>query len=121
MSESKPRELVLSPGQYAFVQDATKGNIKVFVGPVVVNHTNQDVPIVFDDDTQQFRQVATLDEARRFSPVAPEGDYLILSNPAKEDRHPVEGQQSAADLSIGRSVNVPGPVMFALWPSQTIK
>lgn len=121
MSDMKPRELVLPPGQYAYVQDATKGNIKVFVGPVVVNQTNQDVPIVFNDNTQQFEQVATLDEARRFSPVAPEGDYLILSNPATKEEHPVEGQQSAANLSIGRSVNVPGPVMFALWPSQTVK
>lgn len=121
MESMKPRELVLSPGQYVYVQDAAKGNIKVFVGPVVVNQTNQDVPIVFDDETQQFRQVVTLEEARRFSPVAPEGDYLILANPAKTDTHPVEGQQSAADLSIGRSVNVPGPVMFALWPSQIVK
>lgn len=55
----------------------------------------------------------------RISPIAAEGFYVILRNPAKANKHPDEGSaQPSAELEIGRAIIVPGPATFALWPGQ---
>ncbi len=37
MAEERKRELVLPPGTHAFILDGTKGLVKLYVGPVVIN------------------------------------------------------------------------------------
>jgi major vault protein len=55
----------------------------------------------------------------RISPIAPEGFYIILRNPAKNNKHPEEGSaQPSAEQEIGRTIIVPGPATFGLWPGQ---
>jgi major vault protein len=101
------------------MQDVTKGQIKTFTGPTVINQTAQEVPVVYYPETGEFKRVGTLEEAVRKSAISVEGFYLILKNPAKKDERPSEGSQGhAPDLDIGRKINVPGPCMFALWPGQ---
>lgn len=114
------RELVVPPGNYVFTQDTTKGVIKVHSGPIVVNPTAQEVPVVYDG--KQFRRVDSLEEAMVPSPVAPEGSYMVLKNPAEEKHeHPDTGAQRILDfeLSIGSKVVIPGPATFPLWPGQS--
>ena len=49
--------------------------------------------------------------------AAAEGYYIILRNPARGNKHPEEGSaQPSAEQEIGRTIIVPGPATFALWP-----
>lgn len=111
------RDLVLPPGTYAYMQDVTKGNIKVYTGPCVINPTAQERPIKYERGS--FGP-CDLDSALCVSPVAVEGFYMTLLNPAKNDAHPNDGSaMPSPDLEVGRKINIPGPAMFALWPGQS--
>jgi major vault protein len=114
------RDLVLPPGGYAYKQDVTKGVVKTYTGPTVINPTAQERPVVYDAVTGTFRNATSLEDAMRIAPVASEGFYVILRNPARANKHPEEGSaQPAAELEIGRTIIVPGPATFALWPGQS--
>jgi len=121
MSEqvTQSKELVLAPFTYAFMQDTTKGLVKIFTGPTVINQTAQEVPVVYDQEAGRFRRCTHLTEAVRHSPIAVEGYYLVLFNPCK-DGQPETGQagKPSPDLEVGRRVNIPGPWMHPLWPGQ---
>ena len=68
----------------------------------------------------RFRRV-DLANAVQTVKTAPEGWYVVLKNPAKDAKLPTQGKMSTAELNIGRKVNIPGPVSFALWPGQMAK
>lgn len=113
-------ELVLNPGEYAFLQDNTKGNVQTFVGPIVVTQTGQLRPILFGEG--RFSETSLQDAAVQCV-LAREGEYLVLDNPTKDGdglKHPVSANNntSAPDLLHGEKIVVPGPVGFALWPQQ---
>ncbi|MCX5747918.1 MAG: hypothetical protein NT062_36100, partial [Proteobacteria bacterium] len=121
MSEIQKRDLVLPPGSYAYMQDVTKGVVKTYSGPTVINPTAQERAVTYDasSTTTPFKSVTALEDAMRISPIAAEGYYIILRNPAKANKHPDEGSaQPSAELEIGRTIIVPGPATFALWPGQ---
>ncbi len=110
------RDLVLAPGEYAYLQDETRGMVKTYVGPTVINQTAQDRPVFYDNTT--FKK-CSLEQAVQKSPMASEGDYIVLENPAEGGSHPDEGQsRPMPTLRTGRKVNQPGPTTFALWPGQ---
>lgn len=115
--DSASRDLVVNPGEYVYMQDTTKGQIKTHVGPTVVNQTGQDQPVVFDN--VKFSKVSSLEQAVKRSAKAAEGEYIELLNPAKGSTHPQDaGVSNLPELMQGCKVNIPGPTMFALWPSQ---
>lgn len=114
------RDLIVSPGEYAYLRDGTKGTIKVFVGPTVVTPSAQDEGIVYNADSGKFEPCAELTQAKKTIPVTVEGFYCVLLNPAKNRKQPDEGGQSVGtELEVGRKINIPGPCMFALWPGQS--
>lgn len=118
---SKSGELVLATGQYAHILDRTKGNVCVYVGPSKTSLSETDQPILWDSDLMKFRACDMRDAVRTF-PNAPEGSYVVLTNPAKEKstEHPKEGAaNSLVQLEIGRKVNIHGPSSFALWYQQS--
>ena len=120
LNDGSNRELVVNPGEYAYMQDATKGLIKTHVGPIVVNQTAQEQPVAFTDG--RFQRVQTLEQAVRRSPRAGEGDYIVLENPSDKNVHPDESAvMQLPQLKHGCKVNIPGPCTFALWPGQTAK
>jgi len=119
--DREKREIALAPGSYAYMQDTTKGIVKTYVGPTVINQTGTEVPVIWNAAAGQFDKCGTLEDAVKLSPVAVEGSYLILDNPAKDSKHPTEGVCSSPDLDVGRKINIPGPCMFALWPGQEAK
>jgi major vault protein len=119
----RKRELILPPNTYAFILDGTKGQVRLHVGPLVVNQTNQDTP-VFYDTKQHIFVPCSLESAMRQSVIVPEGFYAVLTNPAKDktgkNEYPTPGRlQDTPDLSIGLKENIPGPTNFALFPGQT--
>lgn len=120
MSDAKPRDLSLYPGNYAYLQDTTKGVIKTYTGPSAITPTAQEVPVVYDPKKGTFTRCNSLEEAVRVNTVAVEGFYIELLNPAKDNAHPSDGStQAGPELQVGRKINVNGPAMFALWPGQS--
>lgn len=115
MTEEKG-DIVLAQNQYAFVQDDTKGLVQVLVGPSKQGLTSNDKPVIFKDG--KFVRVS-LEAAVAQNPAVSEGSYLVLENPAKEGAKPEKGGNPPIELQVGRKVNIPGPVSFALWPGQT--
>jgi major vault protein len=117
----RERDLVLAPNEFAFIADETKGNINVYVGPHKTSLANTDQPVVFQYDLKRFARV-TLEQAIQVLSVAPEGWYLVLKNPARDKSHPRTGAlNNLPELEVGRKVNIPGPMSFALWPGQMVK
>lgn len=115
-------DLVLFPSQYAYTQDVTKGTIRTYVGPTVVNPTAQERPVVFDPQKKSFQQVGHPDQSVQKSVIVPEGYYAILKNPAHDSKFPPPaGVHNAPDLKIGEKVNLTGPTDFAMWPGQMAK
>lgn len=117
-TDATKREVVLTPGTYLYMHDQTKGSIRVYVGPITVNSTAQEVPVVYEHG-RGFVRVESLDKAIRTCPIAVQGHYAILFNPSRDGKTPMEGgAQASTDLDAGRRVHIPGPATFALWPGQ---
>src|SRR3990167_5196140 len=115
------RDLVLAPTEYAYMQDVTKGIVKTYTGPTVINPTAQERPVVFDPDTKQFAPCSLEDAVQQIA-IAPEGFYLVLKNPAAKQEHPAAGGvYPSPDLLVGRKINITGPCAFALWPGQLVQ
>lgn len=115
----RERDILVAPNEYAYVQDLTKGDIVLYVGPTKVSLSNTERMLV--------------NRGGRFEPVrgdevgksvhhfieATSGQYIILQNPPTDpEMKPVKGANSAIGLEFGRTVVVPGPVEFPLWPGQ---
>jgi major vault protein len=114
---SGAKDLVLAPGEYAFIADDTKGLVDVCVGPYKMSLANTERPVVFSAKSKRFES-AKLDD-RQLSTIAPEGWYVVLKNPAAQNRHPTPAQRgSLPELNVGRKINIRGPASFALWPGQ---
>src|SRR5436190_2677635 len=115
------RDLVLAPSEYAYMQDVTKGIVKTYTGPTVINPTAQERAVVFDPDDKAFKP-CTLEQAVQPIAIAPEGFYLIPKNPSTRDDHPPSGGvYPSPELEVGRKINITGPCAFALWPGQMVK
>src|SRR5688500_7647473 len=98
------RDLVLAPSEYAYMQDVTKGIVKTYTGPTVINPTAQERPVVFDADEKLFKP-CSLEQAVQNIAIAPEGYYLILKNPSTRDDHPAAGGvYPSPDLEVGRKI-----------------
>lgn len=122
VSAQRQRELVLAPNEYAYISDETKGSIDIYYGPYKTSLANTDQPVRFNDKTKKFDR-CDLRTAIQTVVVAPEGFYLALKNPVLDGNreHPTSGKQSTPELTIGRKINIPGPVSFALWPGQMVQ
>jgi len=120
---SREKELVLAPNEYAFISDKTKGNVVAYVGPHKVSLSATDSPVIFDYKSKRFSE-CNLETAIQVFATAPEGWYLILKNPADDEKkiHPnTRSANDLTDLKIGQKVNIPGPTSFPLWPGQMVK
>lgn len=118
--ERQQTDLVLPLGVYAFILDTTSGNVNVHVGPRKQPLSNQqDMPVIMNGDGR-FKTVDK-DAATKPNIVAGQADYIVLRNPAKDNRQPSLGKVGILDpdlLQMGEKVNLPGPISFALWPMQ---
>jgi major vault protein len=116
------QDLVLAPGEYVYALDTTKGTVSVLVGSYQSGLSGNATPVVWEND--HFSRRATYEEViQRFVSVK-EGDYVELTNPAKDPNreHPNDGSSnSLVDLLFGRRVVIPGPAYFPLWPRQSQK
>ncbi len=112
------RDLVLVPGEFAYILDRTKGQVSMIVGPYKISMSATDAPVKWDGATRRFVDCG-MNESRQPYPNAPEGHYLVLTNPSLDQKQPQKGTSSPmADLHVGRTINIPGPANFPLWPGQ---
>lgn len=116
-------DLVLAPGEYAYIQDGTKGIISVYVGPQKTSLSQTDFPVNWDPANRVYNRCEQSSAIHPF-PSAPEGFYMVLQNPATmgmgKEEHPLSGRVSQhVDLQMGRKINIPGPATFPLWPGQS--
>lgn len=117
----RERDLILSPNEFAFISDQTKGNINVYVGPYKASLSTTDQPISFNPKSKRFEKCSLERSIEPFA-IAPESWYLTLKNPAKDDQTPQKGTvNNMAELKIGHKVNIPGPIAFPMWPGQMAK
>ncbi len=115
---SRERDILVASNEYAYVQDLTKGDIVLYVGPTKISLSNTErlVELKLDRFTPMRGE-----EGNGVQPfvTASSAQYLVLENPAKDPAmRPVKGNNSAVELRVGRRVVVPGPATFPLWPGQ---
>ena len=121
-SMSRQKDIVLAPNEYTFVLSKTNGVIKTHTGPMTMTISAQESLVVFDSKSKQFIEVADIDEAKRLFTSAPEGWYIVLKNPAKDNVHPDSGKaNNSPDLEVGKKINIAGPCTFSLFPGQMAK
>jgi major vault protein len=113
------KDLILTEGEYAYILDGAKGNVRAYVGPTVQSPSTNDKPVVYDEESRRFPSVR-LDQCIKVWPAAIQGQYVVLVAPAKDGVHPSQGSSSSIpELCKGKKVNIPGPYTFPLWPGQT--
>jgi len=117
---TRDRDLIIPQNEYAFILDKTKGIIGVCVGPFKTSLAGTDQPVRYDEDKREFVECDIQVAIKQF-PVAKDGSYLVLENPAREDRHPKQGASGMEELDYGRKINIRGPVTFPLWAGQIAK
>lgn len=121
-SMSRQKDIVLAPNEYTFVLSKTNGVIKTHTGPMTMTISAQESLVVFDSKSKQFIEVADIDKAKRLFCSAPEGWYVVLKNPAKDNMHPDSGKaNNSPDLEVGKKINIAGPCTFSLFPGQMAK
>ncbi|MBI2635692.1 MAG: hypothetical protein HYW79_04130 [Parcubacteria group bacterium] len=114
------KDLVLAPGEFAYVLETSKGTVITYVGPNVQGMGANQVPVVWDNNGRKFTH-SDLTAAKQQFVNVPEGSYVVLEAPASGPNvHPSEGSNNTnmPELNFGRRINVPGPAQFALWPRQ---
>ena len=119
----RQRDVVLSINEFCFLQNKTNGSIKSHVGPLTMTISAQEALVVFDEKTKKFTEVSDFERAKQLFVSAPEGWYVILKNPTSDNQYPeaAKANVSPASITIGKKVNIPGPVSFALYPGQMAK
>lgn len=122
MSElSRENDLVLSPNEYAYVLDNTKGLISCVVGSYKMSLSTSDSLVTFNERTKRFEKASYSDAIATFV-SAPENWYIVLKNPAEGMKHPTVGSSNTLPtLQVGKKINIPGSVSFALYPGQMAK
>lgn len=114
----RERDILVASNEYAYVQDLTKGDIVLYVGPTKISLSNTERLVELKLD--RFAPTRG-DDGSGVLPfvTASSAQYVVLENPAKDATvKPVKGNNSAVELLVGRRVVVPGPATFPLWPGQ---
>jgi hypothetical protein len=117
--EPRERDILVAPSEYAYVQDLTKGDIVLYVGPTKISLSNTERLVELSGD--RFVPVKGEEWAAGVKSFvrASSAQYVVLEHPSEDPRAvPVKNANSAVPLQIGRRVVVPGPVAFPLWPGQ---
>lgn len=119
MADNNQRDLVLSPNEYAFILDETKGSVTCWAGPSTTSLTQSSRLVRFDSRSKKFIACERFSDAIRLFTTCPEGWYVILKNPTVNGQHPSPGaSNNLPDLEVGRKINIKGPANFALYPGQ---
>jgi major vault protein len=118
------RDLAITEGRFALVLDRTKGHVETLTGPYKSSLADTQTPIVYEPNSKTgYRECESPQEAVQPYIVAKQGQYAVLYNPSRETGSekdfPPKGKGSLPSmLDIGNTVNITGPLTFALWWQQ---
>ena len=86
-------DLILAPGESAFILDGSKGNVSVAVGPTKTSLSDTDRVVLFDEKTRSFTE-ASSENVKQKCVLAAEDWYTVLQNPTKDrsHEHPIDGK-----------------------------
>jgi hypothetical protein len=121
----RERDILVASNEYAYVQDLTKGDIVLYVGPTKISLSNTERLV--DLKLDRFVPVRSDDKGDGGIGVSPfvtasSAQYIILENPPKDPTvRPLKGSNASIELLVGRKIVVPGPATFPLWPGQKAK
>jgi len=84
--------------------------------------SQSDSLVRFNSTTKRF-EPCSYERAVHLLTIAPENWYIILKNPAKDNKHPAAGTSNVLPdgMEIGKKINITGPASFALYPGQMAK
>jgi major vault protein len=117
--DSRERDIILSPNEYAYVQDTTKGDIVLYVGPTKISLSNTERMVEFREGRFVTLRAEDGSSGVNRCVTAASSRYIILENPAKDANAKfTKGSNSSIELLIGKKVVIPGPATFPLWPGQ---
>lgn len=119
--DARERDILVASNEFAYVQDLTKGDIVLYVGPTKISLSNTERLVDFKND--RFVPLRP-DDGSGVSPVitATSSEYIILENPAKDPQvRALKGHNPAIPLEVGKKIVVAGPAAFPLWPGQKAK
>ena len=116
----RERDILVGPNEYAYVQDLTKGNVILYVGPTKISLSNTERLIEYEHGRfAGLRRDEAGQGVSRFIDVC-SSQYVILDNPTEDGTHlPTRGANTSVPLRHGRRVVLPGPTTFPLWPGQS--
>ncbi|MCC7380610.1 MAG: hypothetical protein IT384_02200 [Deltaproteobacteria bacterium] len=120
--EVRERDILVAANEYAYVQDLTKGDIVLYVGPTKISLSNTERLVELK--AERFVPVRSDDTSLGVSPFvsASSAQYIVLENPPKDPAvRPLKGSNASIELLTGRKIVVPGPATFPLWPGQRAK
>lgn len=118
----RERDILVASNEFAYVQDLTKGDIVLYVGPTKISLSNTERLVVFQGG--RFVPIRGDEGNVGVNPfvLASSAQYILVENPPKDPGvKSVKGSNSSTELLIGRRVVVPGPATFPLWPGQRAK
>src|SRR5436305_1458984 len=80
----RERDIPVAPNEYAYVQDLTKGDVNIYVGPCKISLTNTERMVEFDRG--RFRSVRGEEGSTGVNPfvLASSSQYLIQENPPRD-------------------------------------
>src|SRR4051812_34650338 len=122
--DARERDILVAANEYAYVQDLTKGDIVLYVGPTKISLSNTER--IVELRASRFVPVRADDASFGVSAfvAASSSQYIVLDNPAAsgasaaQASKPMRGSNANVELLVGRRVVVPGPATFPLWPGQ---
>ena len=120
--DARERDILVAANEYAYVQDLTKGDIVLYVGPTKISLSNTErivelkgarfIPVRADDPSFGVNAFVT----------ATSSQYIVLENPARDlAARALRGSNASVELLVGRKIVVPGPATFPLWPGQNAR
>ncbi len=121
--DQRERDILLAGNEFCYVQDMTKGDVVLYVGPAKISMSNTERLVNIDSKTRKVMPVGLADEQAMHNFVfAADSEYIVLENPTTSpDAKYSRGINAAQELNYGEKVVVPGPKTFPLWPGQTAK
>ena len=97
----RERDILVAANEYAYVQDLTKGDIVLYVGPTKISLSNTERIVELRGD--RFVPVRADDASFGVSAfiTASSAQYIVLENPAKEGQQkPIRGSNAASELLV---------------------
>ncbi len=116
----RERDILLAWNEFAYVQDLTKGDVSLYVGPTKVSLSNTERMVKTESVSGKVREVREEEGGIQNFVQADSSQYIVLKNPAiKGAKNYSRGPNTPVDLQVGKKVVKKGPVYAALWPGQS--